>query len=108
MEFYAYHGVLEQEKTVGNVFRVDVRFRADISKAIQSDNVDDTINYAEVYELVKQEMQKASNLLEHVAGRILHSLKKQFPQISEIKIGVTKVTPPIEGQLAYVKVEVED
>lgn len=108
MEFYAYHGVLEQERIVGNTFLVDVRLQVDISSAIESDQVEDTISYAEVYELVKEEMHIPSNLLEHVAGRIVSQLKHRFPQIKGIRVAVSKPTPPIEGQIGYAKVEIEE
>ncbi|MEA4949451.1 MAG: dihydroneopterin aldolase, partial [Petrimonas sp.] len=56
MQFYAYHGVLPQEKIAGNNFVVNVEFTADVSKSFETDNVADTINYAAVYDLVKAEM----------------------------------------------------
>ena len=99
MKFYAYHGVLEQERRVGNTFVVDLTLTAPLEKAVQSDQLEDTINYAEVYELTKQEMNIPSQLLEHVAGRICRALRHHFPQIEQIEIRVSKLNPPLGGDL---------
>ena len=99
MKFYAYHGVLEQERRVGNTFVVDLMLTAPLEKAVQSDQLEDTINYAEVYELTKQEMNIPSQLLEHVAGRICRALRHHFPQIEQIEIRVSKLNPPFGGDV---------
>ena len=84
MTFYAYHGVAQQETKVGNTFIVDLKITAPLEKAVWSDDLRDTINYADVYEVVKREMAVPSRLLEHVAGRIVKALKVKFPMIAEI------------------------
>ena len=84
MKFYAYHGVDPQETKVGNQFVVDLVLTADIYAAVCTDELTDTINYADVYQIVKKEMEIPSRLLEHVAGRIVKSLKKQMPQIEHV------------------------
>ena len=99
MKFYAYHGVLEQERRVGNTFVVDLTLTAPLEKAVQSDQLEDTINYAEVYELTKQEMNIPSQLLEHVAGRICRALRHHFPQIEQSEIRVSKLNPPFGGDV---------
>ena len=99
MKFYAYHGVLEQERRVGNTFVVDLTLTAPLEKAVPSDQLEDTINYAEVYELTKQEMNIPSQLLEHVAGRICRALRHHFPQIEQIEIRVSKLNPPFGGDV---------
>ena len=82
VRFHAFHGVLPQEKSVGADFVVNLRLGYDISSAMESDNVMETLNYSQVYEAVKQEMATPSNLLEHVAGRIVKSLNDHFPDIT--------------------------
>ena len=67
MRFYAHHGCFEQEQVIGTHFRVDLSFTTDTAKAEVSDNIEDTVNYLEVYQVVKREMMKPSHLLEHVA-----------------------------------------
>ena len=93
--FHAFHGVMSQEKVVGADFLVSLRIGYDFSKAMQTDRVDDTLNYAEVYQLVKREMEQPSSLLEHVAGRIVDVLMRHFPMVTSIDLSLTKKNPPI-------------
>jgi dihydroneopterin aldolase len=99
MTFHAYHGVLEQEKKVGNTYFVDLKLHFDFDKVIDSDNLNDTINYASVYEIVKTEMTVSSNLIEHVAGRIIKHINSDFPQIQAIEIRLAKKNPPFGGDI---------
>lgn len=104
--FHAYHGVLEQENTVGNDYLVNLSLEYDFSRAMQTDELSGTINYAEVYELLKREMAKPSKLLEHVAGRIGDSLFAAYPSIKEIQLSVTKINPPMDADSDGAGVEV--
>ncbi len=97
MEFYAFHGCYETEKRVGNHFRVSVRLEADLDAAAASDRMEDTINYLSVYEAVAAEMQVVSNLLEHVAARILDTLYARFPAIRKATVKIAKLSPPLGG-----------
>lgn len=97
--FHAYHGVSEQERTVGNTFVLDVLLTAPLERAMQSDELEDTINYAAVYEVVKKEMAEPSRLLEHAGGRIVNALKRQFSQLTVIELKLSKLNPPIEGDI---------
>jgi len=96
---HAYHGVLEQERIVGNNYRIDLKLFLDLSKAIGSDRLDDTLNYADVFSLIKDEMAIPSNLIEHVAGRIVRKIKQTYPAISKITIRLAKINPPIDGEV---------
>ena len=75
---YAYHGVAPQENLIGNEYIIDLKLKVDISKATRTDEVADTVNYAEVHQVIKNEMAVPSKLLEHVSGRMTNSpvLKK--------------------------------
>ena len=96
MAFYAYHGVLQQERAVGGEYWVDLTlYPADISAAVQGDRLDGTINYAEAYEIVRREMAQPSALLEHVGGRIARSLFAAFGTLRRIEVEVCKVNPPM-------------
>lgn len=95
MRFHAYHGVLEQERVVGNDYSVDVRVKYDVGRAMLSDDVNDTLNYATIYELIRQEMSVPSNLLERVAYRIGERLVRHFPAIEQIDVRLTKRNPPM-------------
>lgn len=95
VRFHAFHGVLPQERKVGNDYRVNLRIKYDISQAMKSDDVNDTLNYAEVYQLLSQEMCVPSALLERVAGRIGDRLFRRFPKIEEIHLSIIKENPPM-------------
>lgn len=99
MKFYARHGVSPQETRVGNTFVVNLLLTAPLEKATDSDDLDDTINYASVYEIVKQQMAVPSKLLEHAAGRILKALKGEFPQLLAVELKLSKLNPPFGGDV---------
>lgn len=99
MRFFAYHGVMPQERVVGNVYYVDLKLTGDFYKATSSDHLEDTINYAEVYEVVKEEMTIPADLLEHVAGRILRNLFNQFRSLNSVWVRIEKQRPPIKGEI---------
>ena len=104
MEFKAYHGVLEQEKVRGNEFVVDFRGELDLSAAAESDNLNDTLNYAEIYDIVAEEMSIPSELLENVAGRIIKAIEAQFPQLVSFSVRVSKKRPPVDGVAQWSRV----
>ena len=95
LHFHAFHGVMPQESKVGGDFLLSLRLGYDITKAMQTDRVEDTLNYAEVYAVVKEEMEKPSALLEHVAGRIADALAVRFPQVTTIDLSLVKKNPPM-------------
>lgn len=107
MPFYAYHGVLEQERTVGNRFTVSVTIDYPFERAMQTDELDGTLNYAELYALVQREMKTPSKLLEHVAGRIINAIRREFPEVTGGRITITKQKPPIPGSVSPSAVTVE-
>lgn len=108
IKFYAYHGVMPQERTVGNYFTVDLTFTAPLAQAMESDDLHDTISYADVYQLIAKDMQIPSNLLEHVGGRILKALRKEYPTIGTIDLRITKHNPPIPGEVPTASFVVHD
>ena len=95
LRFHAFHGVMPQERKVGGDFLVSLRMGYDISKAMRTDEVSDTLNYAEVYALVRKEMEQPSALLERVSGRIAEALFASDPKILSIDLWLTKVNPPM-------------
>lgn len=95
LRFHARHGVLPQERATGGEFIVSVRAKYLFDKALESDNVDDTINYAEIFEIINKEMLTPSCLLEHLAGRIGRSIFNRMPMIESIDITVEKTNPPM-------------
>ena len=107
MEFHAFHGIYPDEKKNGNKFSVDLEFKADLQRAAKTDDIDDTINYELIYNIIQQEMNIASNLLENVANRIYKAVKEHFPKILTLKVKVTKYNPPLNGKVQKVSVLAE-
>lgn len=95
LRIFAYHGVMPQENLTGDYFLVNLRLKVDISPALSSDRLEDTINYGKVYEIVKSEMAIPSKLIEHVAGRICKSIFRKFQSVTEIDIEILKQNPPM-------------
>ena len=106
LRFHAYHGVLAQERRTGGEFVVNVRVAYPLRQAMQTDNVDDTLNYAELFEIINKEMQTPSSLLEHVAGRIGESIFRHFVQVSSVWLTIAKKNPPMGADSDGAAVEV--
>lgn len=106
MEFRAFHGVLERERREGNLFRVDLSFSYDVTKAAASDSIEDAVDYGAVYDIVAREMALPSNLLENVAWRIREAVCKAFPAACDIHVKVSKNHPPVSGKVEWSSVEI--
>lgn len=106
LRLYARHGVGEQERTVGNEFEVTLHLECRVDDAMSSDDVADTVNYAEVIDTVRAEMDVPSQLLEHVAARVRDAVCRRFPLVAGGMVKVAKLTPPIPCQLSSVAVTV--
>ena len=106
VRFHAFHGVLPQEGIVGNDYLVNLVLDYDFCSAMKTDDLQGTLNYAEVYQKVREEMAVPSKLLEHVAGRIAHRLFSDFPEIQKLQLSITKVNPPMGADSDGAGVEV--
>ena len=95
LRFHACHGVGEQEHKVGNDYLVSLRIDYPMAQATETDDLNDTLNYAEAYRIVSDTMAERSTLLEHVAGRMAQRLTEKFPEITTIDIDIRKLNPPI-------------
>ena len=105
MAFYGYHGNLTSEQAQGQRFFVDVEITTDLTKAGQSDQLEDSINYVEVYELVESVMTgEKHNLLERLGALIADSLYQHYQGIVGLSVTVRKPSVPIAGILDYVEV----
>ena len=105
MRFYAYHGVMEQERRVGGEYSVSLTVEADLTEAARTDDVADTVNYAALYALVEREMAVPSKLLEHVAARIGRRAMEEFDRITAVTVKVTKLNPPMGADCKGASVE---
>jgi dihydroneopterin aldolase len=105
MAFFARHGVLDAERELGQVFQVDVEMRLDLSTAAASDDIAQTANYAEIYNLVEEVVNGPEfRLLEALAGAILEAIGRRY-RFDELTVRVRKPRPPLPGQLDFVEVE---
>lgn len=107
LKIYAFHGALPEENLLGTYFLVNVELHADLWKASETDRLEDTINYAEVNDIIHHEMEKNSHLLEHAVGRMIKKIASAYPQISYVKIKLTKTQPPMKGEMKGVSIEME-
>lgn len=107
MEFYAFHGHFREEQIVGNRFLVDLTIETDLTVPAASDNLKDAVNYQKAYQIIKTQMSKKSHLLENIAGRILDALYSEMEGIRKATIKVSKMNPPIGGNIGSVSVIME-
>lgn len=107
MQFYGYHGLLPEENKLGQRFNVSVELITDLSKAGKTDHMDDSINYSEAYEVIKQVVEgEAKNLIETVAETIANTLLTSFDLLQACTVKVIKPDPPINGHYESVAVEI--
>ena len=108
IKVYAYHGCLDEESKIGADYIVDVTLETDLSKSAMSDDLQDTIDYVRVYEIVKLQMAVRSKLIEHVAKRISDNLRSEFTTILTVQVKVTKLNPPMNGNVEKVSVQLKN
>lgn len=99
MEFYAFHGHYDEERTIGGRFTVDLIIDTNMSQAAESDLLGDTVDYSRVYALVRAEMDKPSRLLEHLAMRIIKAVYTVSDRITLVKVTVSKLNPAVGGNM---------
>lgn len=107
LAFFGYHGVLEEEKTLGQKFFLDIELYSDLSQAGVTDNVIDTIHYGEVYEVIKEiVVKKRFKLIEALAEDIAQEVLEAFEKVEEINVVVRKPEAPVAAIFDYVGVEI--
>ncbi len=105
--FYAYHGVLSEEQSVGGKFEADVDIYTDFSEAAKKDSLKQTINYDKVYKFMYQlALEQKYYLIESLAMKIANELLKKFEAIEKVAVRVRKHNPPLGGVVDYVEAEV--
>lgn len=108
IRLYAYHGCNSDEARTGGSYILDIYIDTDFGEAVLSDDLAKTIDYCAVYEVCKSEMAVRSNLIEEAGNRIFNRLKERFTGIINLKIRLTKLSPPIAGDVERVSVEIGD
>lgn len=107
MAFYGYHGVLPEEKRLGQRFLVDVTAYLDLRPAATSDSLQEAVDYTTIYHLVQVLVEgHRFNLIETLADRIAAAVLHGFPQVEQVTATVSKPEAPIPGVLSGVAVEV--
>ncbi len=104
IKIYAFHGCMMEEGQIGSDYLVNLKVRANLNKAQNSDELHDTVDYVLLNKIVKEEMAIRSKLLEHVGKRIIDNILKSISQVSYVSVTVAKINPPIGGDVAEVSV----
>lgn len=105
---YSYHGCLMEEGKIGSDYAVDLEVKTDLRKSAVSDDLKDTVDYVLLNRIVVEEMEIRAHLLEHVAQRIIKRIFKEAAAISRITLAVSKLNPPIGGDVEAVTIEMEE
>ncbi|MCJ8341901.1 MAG: dihydroneopterin aldolase [Cetobacterium sp.] len=107
MKFYGYHGVLPAENQLGQNFYIDLEMAVDFREAAKTDNIEKSVSYAEVYEIVKEIVEtKIFKLIEALGEEIAKELLTKT-SIKKIKVRVRKPEAPIPGNFEYAGIEIE-
>lgn len=105
---FSFHGCLEEEAKIGSDYRVDLEIKTDLRKSSETDDLKDTVDYVLLNKIVEEEMAIRSKLLEHVAHRIIKRIFDEIPAVSRIIVAVSKLNPPIGGDVEAVTIEMEE
>ena len=107
IRIYSNHGCLDEEALIGSDYVVDLEIDADLSKSAQTDELEDTVDYVHLNKIVKEEVSIRSKLLERVADRVLQRVGNEIPMVSYAKIKLSKMNPPIGGNVEKVSIILE-
>lgn len=107
IKLYGYHGCLEEEGRIGGNYIVDVHLTTNFISSAMEDDLLKTIDYCDIYEIAKTEMAIRSKLIEQVCMRIFNAIKTKFPQTEKLHVRVTKLLPPMNGNVERVSVEMK-
>lgn len=105
---FSFHGCLIEESKIGSDYSVDLEIKADLEKPSLSDQLEDTVDYVHLNKIVVEEMAIRSKLLEHVAQRIIKRVFDEIAVISRVKVTVSKLNPPIGGDVEAVSIQMKE
>ena len=108
MEFYAYHGVYEEERKIGGKYIVDVLVHTNAKDAELHDDLNGTVNYEQIYKVVEQNMQQPVKLIERLARKIMDDIRLFVVKEDTIRIKIRKLNPPLGAKVEASVVEMED
>jgi 7,8-dihydroneopterin aldolase/epimerase/oxygenase len=107
VRIHSNHGCLKEEMLIGSDYRVDLEISADLSQPAASDQLSETVDYVHLNNIIKEEMTVRSNLLEHVAKRIIDRIFNEIKEVTEVEVEVAKINPPIGGDVESVSVKLK-
>ena len=105
MRFHAFHGVMTNENIIGGEYTVTLKIGYDFSTAAHTDDINAAIDYGNLYSLIQEEMKTNSRLIEHLAQRIQDAILSAYPQIISMETHVSKLNPPIEGEMEKASIQ---
>jgi dihydroneopterin aldolase len=105
-EFFARHGFYPEEQLTGNRFLLDIEVEFEPYADMKDDEINDTVNYEQLYVIAEQEMQQPRKLLEAVAQSVADNIRAAYPFVKNIRVELKKLTPPLKGPVAYSSVTV--
>jgi len=107
IRLYAYHGCLPEETKIGGHYLVDVSIETNFTKAANEDSLEDTVDYVDVNRIVEEEMAIPSKLIEHVGQRIINRINSELKGVDGFRVKITKLCPPINGDVASVSITIQ-
>ncbi|MHA7831606.1 MAG: dihydroneopterin aldolase [Flagellimonas sp.] len=105
IRIHSNHGCLKEEMLIGSDYRVDLEITTDLSQPAASDQLSETVDYVHLNNIIKEEMTVRSNLLEHVAKRIIDRIFEEIIEVTQVEVEVSKINPPIGGDVESVSVK---
>ncbi len=108
IRIFTNHGCLTEEEKIGSDYLVNLTVQADLAEAARTDHLKDTVDYVHLNRIVKEQMAVRSKLLEHVGQRIIDTIFDELPKVEFVEVTVSKVNPPIGGDVAEVSVTMSE
>lgn len=105
-EFFAYHGFYPEEQLIGSRFLVDISVSFKPRGNLNVDEIDNTVNYEQLYNIASDEMKNTRKLIETVGQSILEAIKQRFPFVEKIRVCIKKMDPPLKGKVGHSNVVV--
>lgn len=94
VQLHAFHGIYEGEEKIGNPYVINLQVKYNEGMADFND-INNTISYVDLYEIVKQRMNIPTGLLEKVCESIIRHIRHQYPFVKEVSLSLQKLQPPI-------------
>ena len=106
LKFYAYHGDLPEEKTLGQFFLLDFVFYLKDFTYLKGEKIENTVDYVKIIKHVKEKFTERNfNLIESAASYLCDSVLENFPKIFKVELTLKKTSPPVDAIFSYVAVE---